>query len=507
MNRKKILSLVLGGVMLASMPLTFVGCELSENQNVVNPGITTPDVNKNPGGNVNPGNNDKPQDTKPDNKELEAAVSKLNAILDKAQENANFNLIENELGKETIYHFDGTDGYGYVDGEEHYYRVLNGEKVHYYVSDKDKSFHIEYTDSSLQDFALDVIEDLKTAKWDSFSDDKLSGTYKNKGAEAKVVGGGIFYKLNDGTKSVEVTDVNGVEIIFPAESDCVYDTAQTEDKSKDLYSEVNGQKVWNLPLLEKTIIDWFKETDFYTKNLSHNRFICSLDDIVYLSFNDEDSRYEFGAYATEDNRKIFQVFVIGSNFEKALNSGEIKTADDVSKWLTESVKKDSYNLPIDIGAAPITIESTVSQDDMKKMWGLVQNRLETVGVQRLGFGTDKDGVVTDKYKDAKFVGGFLKQWPQGVELIDGYFVKGTVATFFVEHNDGTQEKVDVNLIGESGVTSPYENIMQNKKWVIGKLYNTDIQLLDKANTKTIHATNTMRLNEGNIVVDDKQQLK
>ncbi len=254
-------------------------------------------------------------------------------------------------------------------------------------------------------------------------------------------------------------------------------TPDGTDTDQQLQTEIDGQMQYNLPLIKQTIQNWFGETDYYTVDLKKNRVDASLDEIVYFNFNAEKSQNEFGAYVTEDNHKRFQTFRFKSDLDNAFNDGNIKSVKDLINYLDENRDKR----PIVTVGAPISVEQSVTQQDLEGIWPRVKERLEKFGVQDSIYEVSET-TMTDQFKNFELVDVY-DSFVGEVHGTDIGHDMGSItiynSRFFVKNVYSDEKKlVRVTVVGKN--PHAVDNILNGKdlSWLIASYDEKDITMVD-----------------------------
>lgn len=470
-KRKEILALALA--MLPAAAFGLGACSFA--------GVHTP--GKNPGEITNPGENTEQQ--------FQATVDEVNGILSDAKESLNFTVEQNDADGKTTSKFAKDKSSVTEDGKTTYFSTAEGNNFVY--SYKNNEWEKNYTNQTTKKLADAVLGDLQSIDWTELNGSKLQGTMSNQSVQAETVAGGVFYTFHDGS-NINLTAVNATEVALPNENEKADPTVDPEKDTSDLlYNEVNGKKQYNLPLIKQTIQNWFKETDYYTKNIKFGGIDAKLEDIVYLNINKDKVR--FGSYVVEGGKKEFQDFKFSKKFTAKFS--EIETVSDFTSYLNEN----KSSLPIDIDGAPTMIEPSITQQDLEEIWPNIRDRIEKIGIGVIGEEKNK----TDKYRNAEVI----DEYPSYVEELDGvtigdnlgfiqrygihYFLRDRVSGETWELSVGVSSKTANGYI-------PLDNVKNNVKnsWIIPGMSDKKIELVDRIEkTKTTNSYSKIDLYQSN----------
>ncbi len=369
------------------------------------------------------------------------AVAAFNAAVQSIQADKNFTYTE--LGAEYVAEFDGTK-----------LKVTEGGDSVFYATEAEKNYCYALRDSVWhKDFSETTVGEVFTALTAVYGD----AVWSEYDAEANQLfgaasGGTIRATVLDGTVTVEVaqkkftlTKLGTTAVSLPA--DAIDDT----DPSNFIFTtDASGETVWNVKLIAETIKNWWPEG--YYKKLQFND--CDLVDILAVEY--KENRLTFLGYFSGDTFKCLQEMVMPKKYFVAwLNSGDLKTAKDLVKYL------NSIEYSIDLGGAPIIIEySTLDQDyataHKQEFETLTKNVFEKY---------HKEKAANDpNYNGAKIYFAFKTAAGQTNLGSDGYGKEWS--QYYLVKNSQKLELIEIRMRGLVTGLGYYENVLQNVegKW-------------------------------------------
>lgn len=242
-------------------------------------------------------------------------------------------------------------------------------------------------------------------------------------------------------------------------------TDKTVDASDLLYTEVNGERIWNVKLIADTIENWMP-ADYYQK-------LCNVESKLnkVLSVDYKDGKLLIGTYM-EGTRPCFQMFKTRPEFDTAFNQGKIKTVDNLVEYLNAykfSLIKDSAETVVDYATG---IDAT--EDEEKEFAILSQNiveRLYKIGTQPYGAEHDIEVEKHQELTGGKVVFGCmgpLVSRPAGLDI--GNCKAFEVVLIVNVDNEYKLLKAEVcssiDLVGNGKINVLKDST--NKNWVIPK---------------------------------------
>ncbi len=388
------------------------------------------------------------------------AVAAFNAAVQSIQADKNFTYTE--LGTEYVAEFDGTK-LKVTEGGDSVFYATEAEKNYCYAL-QDSVWHRDFSETTVGEVFTALTAVYGDAVWSEYDAEanQLFGAASGGTIRAAVLDGAVTVEVAQ--KKFTLTKLGTTVVTLPA--DAIDDT----DPSNFIFTtDASGETVWNVKLIAETIKNWWPEG--YYKKLQFND--CDLVDILAVEY--KENRLTFLGYFSGDTFKCLQEMVMPKKYFVAwLNSGDLKTAKDLVKYL------NSIEYSIDIGGAPIIIEySTLDQDyataHKQEFETLTKNgfeRLATVGYQEDGI--YNAGIKIKDFVCAKILFGF--KTPNTISALspDMGYTRNFETYCLLKKIDGSIEFI--NLFFVSKAEDTIGNVIQNKEnsWIIYRIGRREI---------------------------------
>lgn len=406
---KKLLALGLSAITAASVAV-FTGCkdghtDNDDKQSVADssdPSAQPSDPSDNP---VNPPVEGDEAGDAEKAEQLANAVAGLKKFLKTAAESQNFTYADKAPQTDLKLEFEGQKLKKTEKGTVTFYEsTANGETFCYTANgdgwDKDFSdFDIPGRMDSVKNMANSI-------SWTEFDQSgNLIGKISNGNTNAKVTAQ-LSQNAAKMVIKAEVTEqvledltiekVGSTTVTIPNEK--IND--QVVEQSDLLYTEVNGERIWNVKLI----------ADTFMKNLPNDYFNVgsreySLGKILYV--NIENNSLQVGAYLGGEN-PCFATYKTRSQFSTLLSNGEMQTKEQLINYINTA----DYNMPLISDSSSIKLDYATgidaTEDEENEFAILSQNiveRLVSVGVQPGDI--TNEGTKKDELNNCKVIFGCM----------------------------------------------------------------------------------------------------
>lgn len=330
-----------------------------------------------------------------------------------------------------------------------YTSVENSKTYSYTYDSSDARWHKREAQSL--EFNSLILDKLTSAEWTAYDKDTgaFTGTFDGKTVSAQIIKNGNASKLvitAEGDYEVEIYDIDTTEITMPDLSKIIDHTDTGEEppvveppavSTNDIYAVENGNYDFDIVLMRDILEAWLKGENQWNADVIAQRTLTSMaetENIVYVSPSTEG--IEFGVQYSNNEKKYFRNFTISDPLlTSGIENQTIKTKEEFTTYLNSiAIGK------LVIGSMSATIDTTISNEDMKTITTNIFDRVSTVGVQLDGI--TSAGTPVAELENAKVIKGF-KSVASSVSAGAGLGNKSSSTYYYIVEIDGKVELVEM----------------------------------------------------------------